>query len=129
MLTGAADHIQAEEPSHERDAWVPIVFRPARRAPWTAVDFDERFLAHVSPGLELGRSFVADERQREFLPLSMLWRGIVDPTFGNSITALVVVDLRRTDPRLVGRYMRRPEAAAFLDWHAAREREGMLDSA
>ncbi|MCA8951785.1 MAG: lysophospholipid acyltransferase family protein, partial [Planctomycetes bacterium] len=179
----------------------------------TLYDYDERFLAHVTPGLELGRSFVVAAWQRQFQPLLLLWRGIasyvarqpdncvlfgavsisdrhhdvskhlmldhlsrymhpelsmlvqprqpvpvkdphllplcwtdamvadlgtvsamvaeieaeargvpvllreylklggqlvglnVDPNFGSSITALVVLDLRRTDPRLLGRYM------------------------
>ena len=42
----------------------------------TLFDLDERFVEHVNPGLELGRSFVRKEFQRSFLPLLMLWRGI-----------------------------------------------------
>lgn len=190
-------------------------------------DYDERFLAHVTPGLELGRSFIVKAWQRQFQPLLLLWRGIasyvarqpqncvlfgavsisdrhhdvskqlmldhlarymdpelsalvtprnpipardprllplqwtdamvadlgavsamvaeieaeargvpvllreylklggrlvglnVDPKFRNSITALVVLDLRRTDPKLLGRYMGKPEARAFLEYHFA----------
>ena len=195
----------------------------------TLYDYDRRFLEHVTPGLELGRSFVVEAHQREFLPLLLLWRGIatyvqrnprystlfgavsisdrhhdvskrlmldhlqrymmpeigalvsprhpvpaptpqmlpleltdamvadlgevsamvseietdqrgvpvllreylklggrlvglnVDPTFNHSITALVVIDLRRTDPRVLGRYMGKPEAAEFFAWHRARD--------
>jgi len=34
------------------------------------------FLDHVGPALELGRSFVRPEYQREFAPLMLLWKGI-----------------------------------------------------
>ena len=203
----------------------------------TLYDYDRRFLERVTPGLELGRSFVVEAHQREFLPLLLLWRGIaayvarhpryctlfgavsisdrhhdvskrlmldhlrrymdpetsalvaprhpvpaagaetlplrwtdamvadlgdvsamvaeietdqrgvpvllreylklggrlvglnVDPTFNHSITALVVIDMRRTDPRLLGRYMGRHEAAAFLAWHDSRREAGALDGA
>ena len=203
----------------------------------TLYDFDERFLSHVRPGLELGRSFVAEAYQREFLPLLMLWRGIatyvarnprysmlfgavsisdrhhdvskhlmldhlqryrdaalsdlvtprhpvpaagtemlplrwtqamvsdlgdvsamvaeiepeqrgipvllreylklggrlvglnVDPAFQRSITALVVIDMSKTDRRVLGRYMGRGEADAFLQWHARTDHANTLDCA
>ena len=189
-------------------------------------DYGTDFLERMTPGLELGRSFVVARHQREFLPLLLLWRGIaayvkhhprycklfgavsisdrhhnvskqlmldhlenymdpeltamvrprhpvpapnpdampqwtkamvsdlgevsamvaeiesqargvpvllreylklggrlvglnVDPTFNHSITALVVIDLRETSPRILGRYMGKTEAAEFRAWHAA----------
>lgn len=42
----------------------------------TLYRFDERFLSTISPALELGRSFIVPEYQREFLPLLLLWLGI-----------------------------------------------------
>lgn len=190
----------------------------------TLYEYDRRFLEKMTPGLELGRSFVVERHQREFLPLLLLWRGItayvkqnprystlfgavsisdrhhdvskhlmldhlqnymdpelsalvqprhpvpapsadampqwtktmvsdlsevsamvseieteqrgvpvllreylklggrlaglnVDPSFNHSITALVVIDLRKTNPRILGRYMGKPEAAAFFAAH------------
>ena len=190
----------------------------------TLYEYDRAFLERVSPGLELGRSFVVARHQREFQPLLLLWRGIatyvaqhprysklfgavsisdrhddvskrlmldhlssyldpelhalvrarhpvpapspdslpqwtkamvanmsevsamvaeietdkrgvpvllrdylklggrlaginVDPNFGHAITALVVVDLRTTNHRLLSRYMGKAGAAAFLAWH------------
>jgi len=187
----------------------------------TLYDYDLRFLERMTPGLELGRSFVVERHQREFLPLLLLWRGIaayvhqnprystlfgavsisdrhhdvskqlmldhlqnymdpeltalvqprhpvptpsadampqwtkamvsdlgevsamvseieterrgvpvllreylklggrlvglnVDPSFNHSITALVVIDMRKTNPRILARYMGKPQAAAFL---------------
>jgi putative hemolysin len=34
------------------------------------------FLRHVAPGVEVGRSFVARDFQRSYLPLLLLWKGI-----------------------------------------------------
>ncbi len=34
------------------------------------------FIAQISPAIELGRSFVRPEYQREYAPLLMLWRGL-----------------------------------------------------
>ncbi len=39
-------------------------------------DYPERLIAAISPGIELGRSFVRLEYQRSYLPLLLLWRGI-----------------------------------------------------
>ena len=38
--------------------------------------YDAKFLAKLSPGLELGRSFVREEYQKSFHPLLLLWKGI-----------------------------------------------------
>lgn len=42
----------------------------------TLFSFDQRFVDAVTPGLEMGRSFVAPAYQRNYLPLLLLWRGI-----------------------------------------------------
>jgi len=39
-------------------------------------EYPESFLASISPGIELGRSFVRQDYQRSYLPLLLLWRGI-----------------------------------------------------
>ena len=55
---------------------------------------------------------------RDYLKLGGRLAGInVDPNFGHAITALVVVDLRTTNHRLLSRYMGKAGAAAFLAWH------------
>ena len=41
----------------------------------------------------------------------------VDPQFGNTLDGFVMVDLTRTSPEILGRYMGKDEAAAFLAWH------------
>jgi putative hemolysin len=41
----------------------------------------------------------------------------VDAAFGHSVDALMLVDLTRTDPRILSRYMGRAEAARFFDVH------------
>ncbi len=42
----------------------------------TQFRFDGDFFRRLGPALELGRSFVRAEYQRQFLPLALLWRGI-----------------------------------------------------
>jgi len=42
----------------------------------TLFRYDERFFETLGPALELGRSFVRVEYQRQHLPLLQLWRGI-----------------------------------------------------
>lgn len=39
-------------------------------------DYDQRLLGRIGPALELGRSFVSPEWQRNFRPLRLLWSGI-----------------------------------------------------
>jgi putative hemolysin len=39
-------------------------------------DFRDDLLAQISPAIELGRSFVRPEYQKEFAPLMLLWKGI-----------------------------------------------------
>ncbi len=41
----------------------------------------------------------------------------VDPQFGNTLDGFVMVDLTRTSPEILGRYMGKDEAAGFLAWH------------
>jgi len=186
----------------------------------TLFDYDESLLAQIGPALELGRSFVQPQYQRDFSPLLLLWKGIsrlvvlepryrrlfgvvsisdryasttrqllvkflqttrfdaalgrlvkakypplpppsefvetttvtriedvsalvrsiepdgkdvpvllrqylklnakllgfsVDPSFGNALDGLIVVDLADVDPAILSRYMGRAEARAFLD--------------
>jgi len=38
--------------------------------------YDRRFLNSINPAIELGRSFVRPEYQRNFSPLMLLWKGI-----------------------------------------------------
>jgi len=42
----------------------------------TLFDYDESLLAQIGPALELGRSFVHPDYQRDFSPLLLLWKGI-----------------------------------------------------
>lgn len=42
----------------------------------TQFRFDRGFFRRLGPALELGRSFVRAEYQRQFMPLALLWRGI-----------------------------------------------------
>jgi putative hemolysin len=42
----------------------------------TLFRYSHQFIAQISPAIELGRSFVRPEYQREYAPLLMLWRGL-----------------------------------------------------
>ena len=42
----------------------------------TLFRFDERVFEKIGPALELGRSFIRPEYQRQYAPLLLLWRGI-----------------------------------------------------
>ena len=42
----------------------------------TLFEMDRRFVDRLGPALELGRSFIVPERQKSYLPLLLLWRGI-----------------------------------------------------
>lgn len=42
----------------------------------TLFRFEDRLLSQIRPAIELGRSFVHPEYQKEFSPLLLLWRGI-----------------------------------------------------
>lgn len=43
----------------------------------TLFRYGRAFLGALGPAIELGRSFVRVEYQREYLPLALLWRGII----------------------------------------------------
>ena len=42
----------------------------------TLFRYDERLVARITPALELGRSFVRAEYQKDYSPLLLLWKGI-----------------------------------------------------
>ena len=42
----------------------------------TLFDYDPLFFARIGPALELGRSFVRPEYQRQYAPLLLLWKGL-----------------------------------------------------
>ncbi len=46
----------------------------------------------------------------------------VDPQFGNTLDGFVMVDLTRTDPDALSRYMGKEQTRAFFAWHNARRR-------
>ena len=43
---------------------------------YTLFNYNHRFLKSINPSIELGRSFVRPEYQRNFSPLMLLWKGI-----------------------------------------------------
>jgi hypothetical protein len=62
---------------------------------------------------------------RQYLRLGGKLLGFnVDPKFANALDGLILVDLTKTEPKLLGRYLGAREAAAFLEFqrgqHATR---------
>jgi hypothetical protein len=56
---------------------------------------------------------------RQYLKLGGRLLGFnVDPAFSNSIDCLIMVDLLRTDPRVLNKYMGREKAETFLGFHS-----------
>jgi putative hemolysin len=55
---------------------------------------------------------------RQYLKLGGVILGLnVDPDFNNCLDGLVLVDLTKTEPRLLEKYLGKDGTAAFLNWH------------
>jgi len=86
----------------------------------TLFRYDLRLFDHFGPALELGRSFIRPEYQRQYAPLLMLWRGIgrflaVNPQI-TSLFGAVSVSSRynQVSRELIVRYFRAREKDARL---------------
>ncbi|HEX7928630.1 MAG TPA: GNAT family N-acyltransferase, partial [bacterium] len=87
---------------------------PAALARW-AQDVDEvsQMVADVDP--EQGGVPIL---LKQYLKLGGRWLGCnVDPDFSNVLDMLLVVDLARTEPRIIERYMGKAEAQRFMAHH------------
>jgi putative hemolysin len=103
----------------------------------TLFSFDRRFLNRIGPAVELGRSFVRPEYQRQYAPLLLLWKGIgqyvarrpeAPALFGavsisndySEISRRLIVryfQLRQQDPELARLVRaRRPFRKLFVEW-------------
>ena len=61
---------------------------------------------------------------RQYLKLGARLLGFnVDPDFGDVLDGLILVDLARTEPRILKKYMGADGMASFLRYHRERERE------
>jgi hypothetical protein len=109
--------------------WIGLVsvrnpFRASQRtpAPVPAAAFDIEDLSDVVSDIEPSRAGVP-VLLRQYLKLGGKLLGFnVDPRFSNTLDGLIVVDLTKTEPRLLERYLGKPQAQAFLahqkDTHA-----------
>lgn len=94
-------------------------FRPSRRllrqalGPVTDLDELTSLITHVEPD-QKGIPVLL----RQYLKLGAQVLGLnVDPEFSGVLDALVLVDLARTDQRILGRHMGQREATAFRTLH------------
>ena len=70
----------------------------------TLFDYDEALLRQIGPALELGRSFVQPDYQRDFSPLLLLWKGISrlvsqQPRYRRLFGVVSISDLYNTTSR------------------------------
>jgi putative hemolysin len=101
-------------------------FRPARLRPW-----DCRAMCHALRGLEeLSQPITDVERDGKGLPILLrqyarvggkLLAFNVDRKFSNVLDGLVLVDVRKTEPAVLERYMGREAAAEFRERHIVAE--------
>ena len=47
----------------------------------------------------------------------------IDPAFGNALDGLIIVDLTKTEPRMLERYLGKAGSHQFLTYHEALWRE------
>src|ERR1700733_4085905 len=79
--------------------------------------FNARFVRQLGPSLELGRSFIRPEYQRQFAPLLLLWKGIGayvarHPQYATLIGAVSVSNQYSPASReLIARYFERQSAS------------------
>jgi putative hemolysin len=85
--------------------------------------FNARFVRQLGPSLELGRSFIRPEYQRQFAPLLLLWKGIGayvsrHPEYSMLIGAVSVSNQYSPASReLIARYFEKQRAAE--EWRGA----------
>jgi len=92
----------------------PFRRRKGLGLPDTGLDLDD--LSDAVSDLEPARTGVP-VLLRQYLKLGgKLLAFNVDPNFSDALDGLIVVDLTRTEPRLLSRYLGKTEAAAFLDF-------------
>jgi hypothetical protein len=99
--------------------WIGLV-RPRRapvRLPTQGQCSDAEELAEVLGDIEPARAGMP-VLLRQYLKLGGKLLGFnVDPQFSNALDGLIVVDLTKTQPTLLARYLGKAEAASFLEFH------------
>ena len=88
-----------------------------------AAGFDIEDLSAVVSDLEPSRAGVP-VLLRQYLKLGGKLLGFnVDPKFSSALDGLIMVDLMKTEPKLLERYLGRSEAAHFLNFHLGGQNE------
>ncbi len=90
----------------------PFRAGPKGALPQSGFDIDD--LSNVVSDIEAGQAGIP-VLLRQYLKLGGKLLGFnVDPNFSNALDGLILVDLTKTEPKLLGRYLGKDEAAAFL---------------
>jgi len=102
--------------------WTQLVsvrnpFADARSSDLPVSGFDIEDLSDVVSDIEPARAGVP-VLLRQYLKLGGKLLGFnVDPNFSDALDGLILVDLTKTEPKLLGRYLGKEEAAKFLAFH------------
>lgn len=99
-----------------------ILARMGQRGLYTDTLFvlKERFLRHISPALEMGRSFVRPEYQKSYSPLLLLWKGLArfvvqNPNYKILFGPVSITNEYKTASRqLIARYFKEQNALPEL---------------
>jgi putative hemolysin len=99
-----------------RAPWLRI-WRGADLAVFSGLDSVDELITHIEPDGKGTPVLV-----RHYVKMGGRFLGFnVDDQFGSAIDGLVMVDLRRTEPRLLGRYMGKGGAQRFFEFHRQAE--------
>ena len=110
-----AKYIRARNPLRAR----PIKGWDPKRTSKVVHDIDE-ISALVSEIEDEGKGIPVLLRQ--YLKLGGKLLGFnVDPSFGDVLDGLILVDLRQTDPRMLERYLGKENTATFLAYHQKKD--------
>jgi putative hemolysin len=99
----------------------PFRSRHKQSAAFPNAAFDLDDLSAVVSDLEPGQAGVP-VLLRQYLKLGGKLLGFnVDPQFADALDGLILVDLTKTEPKLLQRYLGKPEAAQFLAFHRGQD--------
>jgi len=91
--------------------------RRVRHAQWPASTLDVEDLTASISDIEQKQTGVP-VLLRQYLKLGGKLLGFsVDPKFANALDGLILVDLTKTEPKLLERYLGKNEARTFLEFH------------
>jgi hypothetical protein len=113
------DGVRDVRPRKPFRAPVGLRWRANELGVFSGLDAVDEFIAGIEPDGKGTPVLV-----RHYLRMGGRFLGFnIDDQFGDALDGLVMVDLRRTEPRLLARYMGKRGAREFLDYHRRESRQ------